>query len=56
MTYEQKYKLLKAIENIKDTINLEQETNSCILSVWLSVTGDYCKEVAKEIGNNESDD
>lgn len=47
MTPEQKYKLNKAIELIRDSI--ESETNNRILSVWLLVAGDYCNEIAEEI-------
>ena len=49
MTDKQTYKLKKAIQNIEDTLRLQNETNLRIMAVWLSVAGDYCNEVAKEI-------
>ena len=49
MTDKQKYQLRKAIELITDSINLFQKTKSKHIDIWLSVAGDYCKEVAKEI-------
>lgn len=50
---EQKYKLQKAIELITDSINHFEDESMLYVSVWLSVAGDYCKEVAKEMEENE---
>ena len=55
MTEEQKYKLQKAIYLIEDALN-NKDTNLKFLAIGLSVAGDYCKEIAKETGNNESND
>ncbi|MCK4328764.1 hypothetical protein KAX02_02870 [candidate division WOR-3 bacterium] len=49
ITDEQTYKLEKAIQLIEDTLRLQNETNSRVMAVWLSVAGDYCSEVAKEL-------
>jgi len=48
LTEEQRYKLNKVIELVNDSLD-EREYNFKIISVWLSVAGDYCEEVAKEI-------
>jgi len=44
MTDKQKYKLGKAKELIEDS--LDDCVNYKFISVWLSVAGDYCKEVS----------
>lgn len=49
MTNEQKYKIQKVVELATNTLNNYQNTKPKIISVWLSVAGDYCNEVAKEI-------
>lgn len=49
MTEEQKYKLRKTAELIADSMKQYQGTSPKIISVWLSVAGDYCHEVAKEM-------
>lgn len=49
MTPRQIYKLEKAIQNIEDTLRLQNETNPRIMAIWLSVAGDYCNEVADEL-------
>ena len=48
MTDEQRYKMEKAIELIKDVLT-HDATNTAILATWLGVAGDYCHEVADEI-------
>ena len=53
MTNEQKYKIQKVVELATDTLNNYQNTDPKIISVWLSVAGDYCNEVAKEIGEKK---
>ena len=47
MTEEQKYKLEKAKELIEDS--LDDRVDYKFISVWLSVAGDYCKDVSKEL-------
>lgn len=54
MTNKQTYKLEKAIQNIEDALRLQNETNSRIMSVWIKVAGDYCYEVAEELGKEKS--
>jgi hypothetical protein len=49
MTKEQKYKLQKAIESITDSLKEEKVTDPKIISIWLSVASDYCREVAGKI-------
>ena len=49
MTPRQTYKLEKAIQNIEDTLRLQNETNPRIMAIWLGVAGDYVYEVKKEI-------
>ena len=56
MTDKQKYKLQKVIELVTDALNNSQNISPKIMSVWFSVAGDYCNEVAKEIGNNKAND
>jgi len=46
MTKEQEYKLRKAFGLILDSLNQSDEPK---ISTWLSVAGDYCKEVAEEL-------
>lgn len=48
MTDKQKYQLEKAIELIEDALSNE-DANLKFLAVGLSVAGDYCKEIAKEM-------
>jgi len=47
MTYEQTRKLQQAMLLIQDAI--EQNVQSKYRAVWLSVAGDYCKQVADEL-------
>jgi len=47
MTDGQKYKLGKAKELIEDS--LDDCDDYKFISVWLSVAGDYCKDVSKEL-------
>ena len=53
MTHEQIYKLQKAMELINDSIGntnmLRPSIKLKIISTWLSVAGDYCKQVAEEL-------
>ena len=47
MTDEQRYKLEKALLLISDVISRDAENK--LKSVWLSVAGGYCKDVADEL-------
>jgi len=47
MTYEQTRKLQQAMLLIQDAI--KQNVQSKYKTVWLSVAGDYCKEVAEAL-------
>ena len=49
MTEEQRYKLERVLILVRDSLEQYQNTDNKIISVWLSVAGDYCKEVADEI-------
>lgn len=53
MNDEQKHKLRKVLELVENILGKEDDMNFQFSSVELSVAGDYCKEVAKEIGKND---
>lgn len=55
MTDKQKYQLEKAIQLIEDALRNKEDSNLKFLAVGLSVAGDYCKEIAKEIGKEKND-
>jgi len=43
--YNQESRLEKTIKLLEDALNIDNKA----VSVWLSVAGDYCKEVAEEL-------
>jgi hypothetical protein len=49
MTKEQIYKLEQALELIQDSIGYEKISRPKIISTWLRVAGNYCREIASEI-------
>jgi len=49
MNDQQKYELEKAKELIEDSLICQNTRSNKILSTWLSVAGDYCRQVAEEL-------
>ena len=54
MNNRQTYRLEKAISLIEDALRLQNETPPKITSTWLRVAGNYCNEVAEELGKGAS--
>lgn len=46
---EHRYLLKKAIELIEDSLDPQTTSDPKVISTWLSVAGDYCKDAAESL-------